>query len=50
MMTCGLDCCTYLGNDSVVDSLLNVAPVVGSMFVLWFAMHCFVSFLVLQSS
>ena len=38
MMTCGL------GSVSVVDSLLTVAPDVGSVFVLWFAMHCFVSF------
>ena len=44
-MTCGLGCCTFEGSDSVVDSLLTVAPDVGSEFVLWFAMHCFVSFL-----
>ena len=34
-----------LGSDSVVDSLLTVAPDVGSVFVLWFAMHCLESFL-----
>ena len=44
MMTCGLGCFTFLGCDSVVDSLLTVAFDVGSVFVLWFAMHCFVSF------
>ena len=45
MMTCGLGCCTFKDSDSVVDSLLTVAPDVDSVFVLWFAMHCFVSFL-----
>ena len=40
MMTYGLGCCTFLGNDTVVDSLLTVAPDVGSVFVLWFVMHC----------
>ena len=44
-MTCGLGCCKFLGSDSVVDSLLTVAPGVGSVFVLWFATHRFVSFL-----
>ena len=42
-MTCGLGCFLFLGSDSVVDSLLIVAPVLSSMFVLWFVMHCFVS-------
>ena len=45
MMTCGLGYCTFYDSDSVVDLLLTVAPDVGSVFVLWFAMHCFVSFL-----
>ena len=47
MMTRGLGCCTFC-SDSVVDSLLTVAPDVGSVFVLWFALHCFVSFLCLH--
>ena len=45
MMICGLGCSTFKGSDSVVDSLLAVAPGVSSVFVLWFAIHCFVSFL-----
>ena len=47
----GLHCCLFYGGGDVAESLFHVPPIVcgGSVFGLCFAMHYFVSFLVLPS-